>query len=182
MEDRFVRARVRGRSWVCWERGRVSLHLDSYSSCGEQGPTYNILASLFRRSRKKPICTLNTINEVTRAVRKATKLIPLEPWPLPIVSVELVVVAAAAAVVVLAAVAATVVELIVSRYRHGISAQHAFGVCSGSGSIEILKRLRLGYQFRLSGSRTTCLRVGRYKRKKDNENIVFVVISLLSWM
>lgn len=67
---------------------------------------------MFRKSRKKPICTLNTINEATRAVTKATKLIPLDPWPLPIVSVELVVVAAAAAVVVPAAVAAAVVELI----------------------------------------------------------------------
>ena len=40
--------------------------------------TYKILASLFRRSKKKPIWTPKTINEVARAVKKATRLIPLD--------------------------------------------------------------------------------------------------------
>lgn len=70
---------------------------------------------------------------------KATKLIPLDPWPLPIVSVELVVVAAAAAVVVPAAVAATVVELIASRCCHNISSRRTFEVRSRPGGSRSLR-------------------------------------------
>lgn len=69
---------------------------------GGDGQTHKIRASLFRRSKKKPIWTPKMISEVDRAVRKATMLMPADVWaePLPESSVD-VVVAAAAAVVVL---------------------------------------------------------------------------------
>jgi len=45
--------------------------------------TNKILASLFRRRRKKPICMPNTTNEAAMAVTKATRPMPLDSRAAP---------------------------------------------------------------------------------------------------
>jgi hypothetical protein len=59
--------------------------------------TYNILTSLFRNSKKKPVWMPKTTNEAANAVTKATRLIPVASWADPGPSSMVVVVAAAAA-------------------------------------------------------------------------------------
>jgi len=66
--------------------------------------THNILTSLFRKSRKKPIWMPKTINEAAKAVTKATRLMPVAfcaaPGPSSVMLVPVVVAAAAAVEVV----------------------------------------------------------------------------------
>jgi len=59
------------------QKHRLAAATHHFGAEGEGVGTYNILTSLFRKSKKKPICTPKTINEAPRAVRKATRLIPL---------------------------------------------------------------------------------------------------------
>ena len=70
------------------------------------GVTNNILASLFRKSRKKPIWTPKMTNEVAKAVRKATRLMPddCSADPVPSGAVVVEVGAAPVAVVLVLAV------------------------------------------------------------------------------
>ena len=58
--------------------------------------THNILTSLFRKSKKKPIWMPKTTSEAARAVTKATRLIPVESWALPAPSAAEVVASVAA--------------------------------------------------------------------------------------
>jgi hypothetical protein len=75
----------------------------SFYAAGEQEgeekktTTYNILTSLFRNSKKKPVWMPKTTNEAANAVTKATRLIPVASWADPGPSSMVVVVAAAAA-------------------------------------------------------------------------------------
>jgi hypothetical protein len=45
--------------------------------------THNILTNLFRRSKKKPIWMPKTTSEAAKAVTKATRLMPVDPWAEP---------------------------------------------------------------------------------------------------
>ena len=45
--------------------------------------THNILTSLFRSSKKKPIWMPKTTSEAAKAVTKATRLMPVKSWPDP---------------------------------------------------------------------------------------------------
>lgn len=62
-----------GRSWVYC--GAMML-VETSVRCELGGGTYKILASLCRRSKNSPIWTPKTTNEVAKAVRKATRLMP----------------------------------------------------------------------------------------------------------
>lgn len=69
-----VRVRAREMILVCWGR----LVSTGILWGGEkEGVTNKILASLFRRRRKKPICMPKTTNEAAMAVTKATRPMPL---------------------------------------------------------------------------------------------------------
>lgn len=67
---------------------------------GEDGSTYKIRASLFLKSRKRPVWMPKTTSEVARAVRKATKLMPEAYWAVPVPPSTLVMAAGALLVVV----------------------------------------------------------------------------------
>lgn len=47
------------------------------------GVAYNMRANLFLRRRKAMICTAKTTSEVANAVRKATRLMPVNVWAVP---------------------------------------------------------------------------------------------------
>lgn len=70
-----------------------------------------IRASLFRSSRKKPICTPKMINDVDKAVKNATMLMPASVCAVPLPEL-LVVVADAVADVVPVALTAVVLDIV----------------------------------------------------------------------
>lgn len=83
VEVLFFHVRERGRFWVyCC----ATLLVGTSLGCKVIG-TYKILASLCRRSKNSPIWTPKTTNEVAKAVRKATRLMPPNFWAEPAVSV-----------------------------------------------------------------------------------------------
>ena len=98
-EDLSFRAQERGKSWVYY---CATVLVGSNLSCKGvlvRVNTYKILDSLCRRSKNRPSWTPKTINEVAKAVRKATRLMPSTFWAEPWVSslgIELSVVLAAA--------------------------------------------------------------------------------------
>ena len=89
----FALGRARGMFWVYWKHRDVShgsLAAAKAKKNRSYGTTYNMRASLFLRSRKRPICTPKTINEVDSAVRKATRLMPRACWAEPGLSAAVV--------------------------------------------------------------------------------------------
>ena len=86
----FVLVQGLDMSWVCWLSlaGLEGIYNLSWQSLNMRA--HKIRASLFFRSIKANICTPKMTNEVAKAVRKATRLMPWVACPCPKVAVELV--------------------------------------------------------------------------------------------